>query len=270
MRRFDIVTRHSESSPASARSPILISITWRAISASLAFEPIVFVSRNISCVRNSSLRPLRFVGRHHRVELLQVAPQPHDLFGDVAALGEHADLADDVGRLDLHAQFAEQLVEPLGQPRRDRLRPPAVRGASTAASSAAIARALAARSPAIARPSSTRILSRLASASTSTDSISGHCDFDHFAARPSARARRPAAPAAKRSARSSRPTLLPRQPLELLQVALQHDLVEPIVLGRGSRSTRRLTCTVPRRTCWRTSALDLRLQRRVAFGRPGS
>ena len=35
-----------------------------------------------------------------RVELLQVAAQPDDLLGDVAALGEDADFADQVGRLE--------------------------------------------------------------------------------------------------------------------------------------------------------------------------
>ena len=35
----------------------LMSMTCREICTSLALEPIVLVSRNISCVRNSSLRP---------------------------------------------------------------------------------------------------------------------------------------------------------------------------------------------------------------------
>ena len=70
----------------------------------------------------------------------------------------------DVGRLDPHADFGQQLVQLVGQPARDRLRPPAVRGPRSCVSSAAIARALAARSAAIERPSSIRILAKWASA----------------------------------------------------------------------------------------------------------
>ena len=79
---------------------VLISITWRGISTSLAFEPMVLASRNISWVRNSSFRP-ELSGRFHdRLELVQVAPQADDFLGDVAPLGKQADLPDQVGRVE--------------------------------------------------------------------------------------------------------------------------------------------------------------------------
>ena len=79
----------------------LISTTLRLISTSLALEPIVLTSRPISWTTNSSLRPALSGSSRISLVLGQVGPQADDLLGDVAAVGEDGDLADQVLGLDV-------------------------------------------------------------------------------------------------------------------------------------------------------------------------
>ena len=104
----------------------LISTTERLISTSLAFEPIVLISRPISWTTNSSFRPAA-LGLVDDLDVLgQVGPEPDDLLADVAAVGEDGDLADQVLGLDGHPLVLDQRLDPLGEPllvRRDDLGP---------------------------------------------------------------------------------------------------------------------------------------------------
>ena len=248
------LTPRSESFPASARWPLLISITWRAISASLALEPMVLVSRNISWVRNSSLRPFDSCAAMIASNCSRWLLQAHDLLGDVAPLGEHADLADDVGRLDPHAQFGQQLVQPLGEP--------AAVGIDDQRRTALDRRQLGgdrARrwppgrlpSPGLRRSASG---SGCRSASCSVTSISGHW-ASSCPLRPSARRMTPGSASSEASEIASSPAAtVPSSSFELRQIARQHRLVEAIIVGRRLAIDPQVHLHRAAAMCWRTTA----------------
>ena len=80
---------------------VLSTTTSREISASFAFEPMVLISRFISCARKSSVRPTGSLRVHAVVELLEMALQPRDFLRDVRAVGEKNDLFEHALLLDL-------------------------------------------------------------------------------------------------------------------------------------------------------------------------
>ena len=93
----------------------LRSTTSRLIWTSLDFEPMVLISRPISCTTNSSFRPEEGLASRISLVLVEVGPQSGDFLVDVGAVGVNGDLADQVARLDRDALLLEQRAHAVGQ-----------------------------------------------------------------------------------------------------------------------------------------------------------
>ena len=80
-----------------------------------AFEPMVLISRFISCSRKSSLRPHGSGAGGQRVPVREVPAKARHLFGDVRALRDAHDLLRD--RVRIAGRDDQQLLHPLREPR---------------------------------------------------------------------------------------------------------------------------------------------------------
>ena len=79
-----------------------------------AFDPAVLTSRFISCSRKSSLRPQGSGDSREGLPMVEMAPEAHDLLGDVRPADELGDLLGDE-RL-IGERLGAQLADPLEQP----------------------------------------------------------------------------------------------------------------------------------------------------------